>query len=262
MMKLALKIEKSERVRKECGLSNVYGSKFQYNLPKAKEGTETKAVVATASGNIPMRTVTLRGVTAADNQREGPSKHLTDVKFQARREKGLCFKCGEKYHAGHRCKIKENKELRILVVRENGEEFEIIEEDGEEEVADENVIEVGAVENLNIELSFNSVVGLTNSGTMKVKGKVKDEQVVMLIDCGATHNFKSEKLVTGLNLPLKATTNYGVILGLGAAIKGKGICGKVEVLLDNWKVVDSFFGLTNAPSTFQALMNVVFRPYM
>ncbi|KAL0539304.1 hypothetical protein IC582_023509 [Cucumis melo] len=131
----------------------------------------------------------------------------------------------------------------MLVMWENGEEFEIIEEDGEEEVADENVIEVGAVKNLNIELSINSVVGLTNPGTMKVKGKVKDEQVVVLIDCGATHNFISEKLVTNLNLPLKATTNYGVILGSGAAIKGKGICGKVEVLLGDWKVVDSFLPL-------------------
>ncbi|KAA0062045.1 transposon Tf2-1 polyprotein isoform X1 [Cucumis melo var. makuwa] len=67
MMKLALKIENRERVRKECGLSSVCGSEFQYNLPKAKEGTETKAVAATASGNIRMRTVTLRGVTTVDN---------------------------------------------------------------------------------------------------------------------------------------------------------------------------------------------------
>ena len=37
-MKLALKIENRERVRKDCGLISVYGSKFQYNLPKAKEG--------------------------------------------------------------------------------------------------------------------------------------------------------------------------------------------------------------------------------
>ncbi|TYK00067.1 ty3-gypsy retrotransposon protein [Cucumis melo var. makuwa] len=187
----------------------VYGSKFQYNLPKTKEGTETKAMAATTSGNTPMKTVTLKGVTVADNRREGPSKP------------------------------KEHKELRILVVRKSGEEFEIIEEDGGEEVVDEKVIEVGTRENLNIEISINSVVELTNPRTMKVK----DEDVGVLTSCGATHNFISEKLVTNLNLPLKATTNYGVILGSGAAIKGKGICGKVEVLLDDWKVVDSFLPL-------------------
>ncbi|KAA0055708.1 protochlorophyllide-dependent translocon component 52 [Cucumis melo var. makuwa] len=132
-------------------------------------------------GNIPMRTVTLRGVTTADNKREGLSKRLTDAEFQARREKGLCFKCEEKYYDGHRCKAKEHKKLRMLVVRENGEEFEIIEEDGEEEAIDEN--------------------------------------------------------------PIEATTNYGVILGSGAAIKGKGICGKVEIMLGDWKVVDNFLPL-------------------
>ncbi|KAA0057854.1 ty3-gypsy retrotransposon protein [Cucumis melo var. makuwa] len=185
--------------------------KFQYNWPKAKEGTETKAVMTTIGGNIPMRTVTLRGVTAADNRREGPSKRLTDAEFQARREKGLCFKCEEKYYVGHHCKAKEHKEPRMLVVCGNGEEFEILEEDGEEEVTHENVIEVGAVENLNIELSINSVVGLTNPGTMKVKGRVKNEEVVVLIDW--------------------------------AAIKRKGICGKVEIMLGDWKVVDSFLPL-------------------
>ena len=100
------------------------------NLPKTKEGIETKAMAATTSGNTLMRTVTLRGVTTVDNQRKGPSKRLTDAEFQAKREKRLCFKCEEKYHVGHRCKAKEQKELRILVVQENGEEFEIIEEDG------------------------------------------------------------------------------------------------------------------------------------
>ncbi|KAA0058343.1 ty3-gypsy retroelement transposase [Cucumis melo var. makuwa] len=40
--------------------------------------------------------------------------------------------------------------------------------------------------------------------TMKVRGTIHGEKVVVLIDCGATHN-------------------YGVILGYGAAVKGKGV---------------------------------------
>ncbi|TYK18318.1 ty3-gypsy retroelement transposase [Cucumis melo var. makuwa] len=88
-----------------------------------------------------MRTITLRGVTTTDNRREGPSKRLSNAEFQARREKRLCFKCDEKYYARHRCKAKEQKELKMLVVREDGEEFEIIEEEVEGEVAKENTIE-------------------------------------------------------------------------------------------------------------------------
>lgn len=46
-----------------------------------------------------MRTITLKGVTAEDNRREGASKRLSDVEFQSRREMGLCFRCEEKYYA-------------------------------------------------------------------------------------------------------------------------------------------------------------------
>ena len=40
-----------------------------------------------------------------------------------------------------------------------------------------------------IELSLNSMVSLTISGTMKLKGVIKETEVMILIDCGATHNF-------------------------------------------------------------------------
>ena len=104
-------------------------------------------------------------------------------------------------------------------------------------------MEIGTVENLNIELSINYVVGLTNPVTMKVKGKIKGTEVVVLIDCGATHNFIAENLVTSLSLPLKETSNNGVILGSGAAVKGKGIYGQVEDKIGEWTVVDNFLPL-------------------
>ena len=45
---------------------------------------------------------------------------LTDAEFQTMRDKGLCFCCNEKYYAGHRCNVREKRELRTLVLRENG----------------------------------------------------------------------------------------------------------------------------------------------
>ncbi|TYK28591.1 gypsy/ty3 element polyprotein [Cucumis melo var. makuwa] len=79
--------------------------------------------------------------------------------------------------------------------------------------------------------------------TMKVRGKLLGEDVIILIDCGATHNFVSEKLVKKLILPIKETSHYGVILGSGAAIQGKGICEKLEVQLNNWKIIEDFLPL-------------------
>lgn len=67
-----------------------------------------------SGGNFPMRTITLSGVMAGNNRQEGSSKRLSDEEFQARRKKELCFRCEEKYYAGHRCKVKKQKELRVL----------------------------------------------------------------------------------------------------------------------------------------------------
>ena len=86
----------------------------------------------------------------------------------------------EKYHAEHRCKTKEQKELRTLVVKENGEELEIVEEDYYEAEAEFKNTEVENVDNLNIELSLNSVVGLTSPGTINVR-KNKQSR------CGSPH---------------------------------------------------------------------------
>ncbi|KAA0064015.1 ty3-gypsy retrotransposon protein [Cucumis melo var. makuwa] len=82
-----------------------------------------------------------------------------------------------------------------------------------------------------VELSINSVVGLNDPVTMKVREKLQEEEVVILIDCGATHNFISDKLVKRLHLLTKETAHYGVILGSGTTIQGKGICEVLEVQL-------------------------------
>lgn len=62
-----------------------------------------------------------------------------------------------------------------------------------------------------------------------MRGKLQNEEVVILIDCGDTHNFVSEKLVKQLQLPIKETPHYGVILSFGTAIQRKGIYKALEV---------------------------------
>ncbi|GKA78600.1 putative mitochondrial protein [Tanacetum coccineum] len=51
-----------------------------------------------------------------------------------------------------------------------------------------------------VEVSLNSVMGFTTPRTMKIQGKLGDRDVVVLIDCGATHNFLSVELVNDLGL--------------------------------------------------------------
>ena len=55
------------------------------------------------------------GEKTMSQRREIPIKRLTESELQARREKGLCFKCEEKFSPGHRCK----KQLRVLLVHKD-----------------------------------------------------------------------------------------------------------------------------------------------
>ena len=118
-------------------------------------------------------TITLRGVAGEINRREGPSRWLSDAEFQARHEKGLYFGCEEKFYAGHRCRVKDQKELRVLIVQADGEELEVEEEDDYTEEPEVKAIELD-IERKEpvIELSLNLVVGLTNLGKIKIKGVI------------------------------------------------------------------------------------------
>ena len=112
----------------------------------------------------------------------GEIKRLTEKELQDKRAKGLCYRCDAKWMVGHRCR---KKELSVLLIEE--------EEEGPE--CDEGDKGVGNVAEVFTEVSLNSVVGLINPQTMKIKGVIGDYEVVVLIDPGATHNFVSLDVV-------------------------------------------------------------------
>ena len=130
MMKYALMVENREILRREANLPGYFIAKIT-NYPHTNAKTNTVNNDQASKGNtvFSMRTVTLRGALAAEIKKEGPSKRLSDVEFQSKREKRLCFKCDEKYYSGHKCKAKELHELRMFVVRADDVEEEIFEED-------------------------------------------------------------------------------------------------------------------------------------
>ena len=130
----------------------------------------------------------------------------------------------------------------MYVVTADNEQFKIIEETNYEEEKELNMVKVVEEDQAIIELSINSVVGYLTQVLWKW-GKTKDREVVILIDCGATHNFISEKVANELQLTTKDTSHYEVILGSGAAVKGKGICEAVELMLNEWKIVANFLPL-------------------
>lgn len=93
---------------------------------------------------------------------------------------------------GHKCK---NKEMQVMTIheKEREEKEEVIEgtETGENSREEGDTVKMGEV----IELYINSVVGLTPPQTIKIRGKIEGQEVVVLIDSGASHNFIASELV-------------------------------------------------------------------
>lgn len=96
----------------------------------------------------------------------------SDSDRQSRRERGLCYRCGEKYTPGHRCATLKN--------------LEISEEAEDTQPEEENML---CQNEETAEISLHAILGLSSHSTMKVKGMIANKLVMILIDSGSTHNF-------------------------------------------------------------------------
>ncbi|KAL0540733.1 hypothetical protein IC582_020746 [Cucumis melo] len=212
---------------KEMMKTNLGSSPKTNGSPTTKVVTLAEKVVNQTSNSNKSQFHTV----GAGGRREPSFRWWTDSELQARKEKGLCYRCDEPFSKGHRCK---NRELRLCVMADDLGDTEM----SEEEIG-EGMVEIGPV----VELSLNSVVGLTAPGTFKLRGKLEDREVVVMIDCGATHNFISLRLVEEMQITIMETTQYGVIMGSGKAVQGKGLCTGVVVGLPGLTVVEDFLPL-------------------
>lgn len=97
----------------------------------------------------------------------------------ARREKGLCYNCDEKYTPGHKCKH------RAYILMNNDKEYmfhlpssqnllDQIEENEELEEA---------------QLSLNAMSGRVGKGTMRFTGNYQGNPLQIIIDTGSTLSF-------------------------------------------------------------------------
>ncbi|KZV24316.1 hypothetical protein F511_01798, partial [Dorcoceras hygrometricum] len=142
-----------------------------------------------------------------------------------RKEKGLCYRCGEPYKPSHRCN---NKSLRVAFLVDDGDEQPV------ELLEHEFCVQVGNTDAIShecniLELSLFSTGGITQPQTMKLRGKVMGKDMVVMIDSGASHNFVSRKLVERLGLKVDEMLEFGVYLGDGGRVSCQGVCRKLQV---------------------------------
>ncbi|GJS46432.1 retrotransposable element Tf2 [Tanacetum coccineum] len=130
---------------------------------------------------------------------------------------------------GHHCP---GKTLQVLLV---GNEDET--EDEFDERSDEHVhLDM-------VEVSLNSVMGFTSPHIMKIRGIIGDEEVVVLIDSGATHNFLSKRVLKELGLLVTGGGSISVMLGNENFDKSEGICKGVLIIFPELQILKDFYPL-------------------
>ena len=168
------------------------------------------------------------------NRLKAPFRRLTPAEVAKWKAEGLCYQCDEKYSWNHKC---QKAELVVMMVLEDGTEIDV--SNCSVELEEEETTE--SVEMA--EISLNSLVGISSPCTIKLQGTVKNKEVVVLIDSGASHNFISKAVVEELKLATDTTRGYNVLTAGGITIRGDGLCDDLELKLQGCTIVSSFLPL-------------------
>ncbi|PWA81057.1 hypothetical protein CTI12_AA191120 [Artemisia annua] len=155
---------------------------------------------------------------------------ISDTEKQNRFLKGECYRCGEKYGPGHRCKTGT---------------FKLLEASEEPEPPTNPIVnaseEVSGDQEDFAEISLHAIFGKTNITTMKLRGTIGTTEVLILVDGGSTHNFISNTLVRELKMVTEFITPFGVQIGNGDIIRCNQLCKDIPVQLPDLKIVQDFY---------------------
>lgn len=137
-----------------------------------------------------------------------PIKRITPAQMDERRKKGLCYNCDEKWRPGHKCR---NAKLFLLegielVYGENcGVKITELDEEVDSKVGNKIDRSMKNSQNEEVEITLYALTRTPTPSTMRVKGRVSGDRLVILVDTGSTHNFVDASLISSLQLRVDVT---------------------------------------------------------
>ena len=90
-------------------------------------------------------------------------------------------------------------------------------------------------------LCVSSLVGFCSPPSMKVRGQIESQEVIVLIESIASHNFITKNLVSKLHLRCTPTQEFGVQMGNGDETITSEVCQGLYLELAEMKVIADFF---------------------
>ncbi|CAL5377841.1 unnamed protein product [Camellia sinensis] len=160
------------------------------------------------------------------NSRPLPIKRLSPAEHHDRRSKGLCFNCNEKFSPGHRCK-------KLFLIEGSWS-------DEEDDDVDMEVIELKENEETP-GISLHAIYGARAPQTMKVRGRVGQHQITLLIDSGSTHNFLNSKVARKLGVSTNSAGRFEVVVANGEKISSSGRCKGICTIIQGVRITEDYF---------------------
>jgi hypothetical protein len=181
-----------------------------------------------------------------------------NLDYQRIRE-GKCKHCGEKWDPRHRCRIEDKSKKLYTCQAENNEES-----DAEESVTEEMGNNQNDMSNLlgneTPRISLGTITGISEPQTLKLKGHIKKDNVIVLINTESTHNFFDISVARNLKLFVYPVPDMKVMETDGKKIENVGSFHKVKLQIQDFNLESKFYtiplGGVDAVLAIQWLQNL------
>nr|GFA10821.1 transposon Ty3-G Gag-Pol polyprotein [Tanacetum cinerariifolium] len=158
-----------------------------------------------------------------------PTRRISNTEAKARREKGLCYYCDEKYLPGHRC-----TKPQFFMIHDVGED---------EDTTPATESAVADYSETQAEVSFHAITGTIHPQTLRMPEKIKNKDVVVLIDGGSTHNFIDQALVDRFGLIIDREITFEVIVGNREKELCPGRVKELSLVIQGYTILTDFWVL-------------------
>ncbi|GAV57662.1 RVP_2 domain-containing protein [Cephalotus follicularis] len=171
---------------------------------------------------------------------------MSHAELKARRDKGLCYNCDEKYAPSHKCKgkfmlllpVKDEEELTEIVT-----EFEhmTVENSENQDCFEEGIWDNVVTDEFFPEISIHALAGQSKPSTPRLTGRYHSHNLQVLIDNGGIHNFLKETMATRLALPILPCKPFKVFVGNGKYLECSKRCETVNIELQHYPFAIDLF---------------------
>lgn len=173
-----------------------------------------------------------------------PIKLLSPAEMDARRAKGLCFNCDERFFRGHRCKP---KQFMLLLSDEDTVKQDTHTEDvyfyaqtepplptsilpsPPQDPPDPSIPNHPPFNPDKFHLSLHALTGEPTLRTLRFTASINGHCVSVLVDTGSSHNILQPRIASFLTLPIETVEPFAVMVGNGVYVHCSGSCPEVPL---------------------------------